>query len=343
VLVYHGVQSENTPRCASQTTTACVGDYDTTASQFQAQLDYISATGLASDVMTVRQALQDAGSQTQPPQAGTVKITPTQPTTNATVTATATGFTGPQGRRAGVYLRMEGRRRRDGDRDIRGRDRDVRSSLPGHGDHGDSISGAVSADDGQGGTSPAVSDTVTVANTPPTAGSVTITPAAPAPGTTLTATSSGFSDADGDPLTYQYDWVSNGKQISGPTGAALSGSSVQAGVTITVQVRATDGQGGTSAAVSATVNVSTPPVDKVPPTIVIDSPKAQPYVLGATFTVQFSCTDSSGISRCTATLSRPGSATQAVSPAKTSNSQRPAATPSASPPSTGAPIPRRRR
>jgi hypothetical protein len=97
VLVYHGVQSENTPRCASQTTTACVGDYDTTASQFQAQLDYISATGLASDVMTVRQALQDAGSQTQPPQAGTVKITPTQPTTNATVTATATGFTGPQG------------------------------------------------------------------------------------------------------------------------------------------------------------------------------------------------------------------------------------------------------
>ena len=44
----------------------------------------------------------------------------------------------------------------------------------------------------------------------PVAGSVAIAPGAPTTNQTLTATPSGFSDPDGDPLTYHYQWLRNG-------------------------------------------------------------------------------------------------------------------------------------
>ena len=89
VIVYHEVVPDTAPRC--QNTSAdpdpCLADYDTKVSAFQAQLDAITSAGLDSDVVTVQQALDTADAEMHSPVAGTVKITPTAPTTNATVTA----------------------------------------------------------------------------------------------------------------------------------------------------------------------------------------------------------------------------------------------------------------
>ena len=57
--------------------------------------------------------------------------------------------------------------------------------------------------------------TVTAAaNTPPVVDSVTVTPASPTTGQTVTANVTSH-DADGDPLTTSYQWTRNGTDISG--------------------------------------------------------------------------------------------------------------------------------
>ena len=62
-----------------------------------------------------------------------------------------------------------------------------------------------------------MSITVTVANDAPVAGTVSITPASPTTNQTLTATPAGFTDADGDSLTYHYQWFNNGSPLAGET------------------------------------------------------------------------------------------------------------------------------
>ncbi len=62
----------------------------------------------------------------------------------------------------------------------------------------------------------------------------------------------GFADADGDALSYTYQWFRNGTAISGATGRTLDLSEPgngDAGDTIAVDVTALDGSGGTSATV----------------------------------------------------------------------------------------------
>ena len=55
------------------------------------------------------------------------------------------------------------------------------------------------------------SDTITIrVNTPPTAPIVTLGPDPIYGDGTLTATASGSTDADGDPITYAYEWYENG-------------------------------------------------------------------------------------------------------------------------------------
>jgi hypothetical protein len=95
-----------------------------------------------------------------------------------------------------------------------------------------------------------------VTNSPPAAGSVTLSPVAPARTQTLTATPTGFSDADGDQLTYQYRWFKAGAPLeaSGKTLDLTQAGAVR-GDEIRVEVTATDGNGGTSASVSATTTV----------------------------------------------------------------------------------------
>ncbi len=55
-----------------------------------------------------------------------------------------------------------------------------------------------------------VTDTITISNAAPTAPTVTIAPADPTTNDSLRATASGSTDADGDPVTYSYQWYKNG-------------------------------------------------------------------------------------------------------------------------------------
>ncbi len=65
-------------------------------------------------------------------------------------------------------------------------------------------------------------DTVTISNTPPLITSVTITPDPAYPNNDLTATPSGWYDADGDSPDYAYQWYKNGALLSGATTNTLS-------------------------------------------------------------------------------------------------------------------------
>ena len=84
-------------------------------------------------------------------------------------------------------------------------------------------------------------------------GTVTVKPdGARPPTTSCSASVSGFTDADGDALTYQYQWFRNGTAISGATGPQprplRSPATATSDDQIAVDVTALDGHGGTSTA-----------------------------------------------------------------------------------------------
>jgi len=82
-----------------------------------------------------------------------------------------------------------------------------------------------------------------IGNSAPVVDSVTITPSQPRTTDTLTTAVSAH-DADGDALTYTYQWTRNGTDIAGATGATLdlsiSGNGDR-GDSIAVRVSANDG------------------------------------------------------------------------------------------------------
>ena len=233
------------------------------------------------------------------PVKGSVAISPSSPKIGATLTATPAGFTDADGDALSYHYQWS----------LNGNDIDGATSatLAGSGVvRGDVIGITVSADDGNGGVSETATTMVTIANSAPAKGSVAISPVSPQAGTPLTATPSGYSDADADQLSYQYAWFLNGQQIAGATGETLPAAAVLAGQ-IRVDVTATDGHGGTADTASNTVTVRSPAVpDTTAPTIAVTSPTAGSYELGRQLPVSFSCVDASGIAGCTATLTAPG-------------------------------------
>jgi hypothetical protein len=167
----------------------------------------------------------------------------------------------------------------------------------------------------------------------PAAGAVQITPGSPTTSETLIAGPSGFSDPDGDALSYQYQWKVNGVAIAGATGPTFALSQVghgDAGDVITVVVSARDPQGHVSTDVSRSVTVAgpaltsdpaptapgsvvTPPstpvlpvaiADKTAPKIVASSPQARSYKRGQTLKIKLAVTDASGSVTWKATVRR---------------------------------------
>jgi hypothetical protein len=135
-----------------------------------------------------------------------------------------------------------------------------------------------------------------VLNSPPEQPSVAFDPSSPQPDQNVQAVILVPSyDADGDPVTYEYQWLINGVVSSETTNVLPAGSSVN-GDTIEVVVTPWDGEEyGTPASVSSAI------IDVTPPdTPVIDTPEAyrneDEWTLTGTCeaysTVEFSCADS---------------------------------------------------
>ncbi|MCG3113649.1 MAG: VCBS repeat-containing protein [Candidatus Manganitrophus sp. SB1] len=91
-------------------------------------------------------------------------------------------------------------------------------------------------------------------NEPPT-GIVTLSPAMPKRGDTLTATVTA-SDPENDPLTYAYAWTRNGTPIDGANTPTLDGNQFVKGDIVTVIVGLSDGLGSTSIIASITIGDS---------------------------------------------------------------------------------------
>jgi hypothetical protein len=94
-------------------------------------------------------------------------------------------------------------------------------------------------------------------NTPPVVTSVAIDQAAPKTNDILTATVAA-TDADGDPLTYFYQWRKNGTDLAGRTSSTLNLSQAgngDRGDQISVRVTASDGKATSTPVTSAPVTV----------------------------------------------------------------------------------------
>jgi hypothetical protein len=136
------------------------------------------------------------------------------------------------------------------------------SSLDGatYFDRGDSVYVTVTPSDGGGAGSPVSSSTLTVANTAPGAPVIEISPATATGADALVCSVlTAATDADGDPVTYAFDWDNAGTSYAGAsTGASastVSAVAVRGGDSWTCEVTASDGR-DVSAVASATRSVS---------------------------------------------------------------------------------------
>ena len=127
--------------------------------------------------------------------------------------------------------------------------------MSGNAVHGDTITVQVTPNDGTLNGSTVTSAAVSILDTAPVIDTVSIAPSAPTIGSVLTANVTSF-DADGDTVTYSYQWYNNGTAISGATNATLtvSGNAVHGNV-IMVQVTPKDGMLNGKPFVSAPVTI----------------------------------------------------------------------------------------
>jgi peptidoglycan/xylan/chitin deacetylase (PgdA/CDA1 family) len=318
VVIYHEVVAAGPP-----------GPYDTTLSDFRAQLGYLARTGV--DVLPAGAALERAEHELHAPITGDVSLSPARPRTNTTLTAAPSAFTDPDGDALSYEYRwfVNGAEL--------GGEHGARLDLAhaGHGDRGDTISVAVTARDVAGHTSAAARASATVVNSPPTAGIIML--AREAAG--CIATPTGFGDADGDTLDYHFDWFVNGA----PAPAGAPGA--RPGDVVSVHVRAGDGEDSVTATATLTlpadptpaatpalpadptptarpalpadptptVTTVTPPrADTTAPRISVVRPRARTYRPGSRITLRFSARDLSGVAKLRATVRRRGGRARTV-------------------------------
>ena len=104
---------------------------------------------------------------------------------------------------------------------------------------GDTIAVIVTPNDGAVDGTPVTSDTATAANSAPVLATATLSKTNPAEGDTLSVTLAGGTDADGDAITYTYQWLVNGTPVA--TTPTLGSALFAKGNTIVVQVTPNDG------------------------------------------------------------------------------------------------------
>lgn len=182
-----------------------------------------------------------------PPTAPTsVVISPTNPDTSTDLAASASGSNDPDGDT--VAYEYQWARSTDGGSTWSAWGWEGNTLDDGYTARDERWKAQARATDGKGGYSDWVeSPVVTIANTPPTAPStVTVTPGAPITTDDLLVSASGSTDADGDGLTYQYQWAKStdgGSTWSewGNDGEALAASATAKEEQWKARARASDG------------------------------------------------------------------------------------------------------
>jgi len=112
---------------------------------------------------------------------------------------------------------------------------------------------------------------VVISNSPPSFAGATITPNPASKTSTLSVNCTGWSDPDGDPEGYHYQWKKNGTPISGATGPTLANGNFDSGDSITCVVKAWDGA-------TEGNNIETAPV------VIVGTSNRPPSFMGATIT-----------------------------------------------------------
>jgi hypothetical protein len=112
----------------------------------------------------------------------------------------------------------------------------------------------ISCESGKSGKSPSKT------NSPPVIVSVTILPEKPTVESELSL-SVQSKDPEGDPITYQYQWIKNDEEVAGENQASLKRGSFRKGDLIRVRVTASDGKVTGTPVLSSPVKIhNTPPV-----------------------------------------------------------------------------------
>jgi hypothetical protein len=172
----------------------------------------------------------------------TVALTPGNPRTSDTLTATATKADANNDPVSLTWSwQVNGVVRRTFSSAIALQD-SLDLSIAGNGDKGDAIAVTVTPNDGRVDGDSATASAMVV-NSPPQVASATINPTAPRGGDRLSVVL-GATDPDGDPLSYSYQWTKNGTALSGATSSTLDLSlptNGEAGDNIAVTVTASDG------------------------------------------------------------------------------------------------------
>ncbi len=225
-----------------------------------------AGNGDKGDVIRVRVTASDASLTSTPVTSSPVTVLNTVPTasvslddhapsTNATLTATATKAD-VDGDTVGLtYVwKVNGTTRQTTTTSSLTDTFDL--SVAGNGNNGQTVSVTVTPNDGTADGSPVV-DSATVGNAVPVVDSVTIDQTAPQTNDTLTATVVSH-DADGDTMTTSYQWTLGGTDIAGETSATLDLSTVgngDRGDLIRVRVTVSDGTATSGALTSSPVTV----------------------------------------------------------------------------------------
>ena len=168
---------------------------------------YLSSSTTNAPVLVTVDDLRAAGlggtGSNTPPVVDSVSISPSAPTTNQVLTATATAHDVDGGPVTLAYQWLRN------DVAIAGATASTLNLAgAGNGDRGDQIKVRVTASDGQATSSPVTSAAVVVVNTAPSA-TVSLGPPAPSTDATLTATAT-KADADGNAVALTFAWSVNG-------------------------------------------------------------------------------------------------------------------------------------
>ena len=157
-------------------------------------------------------------------------VAPARPSRADTATCVGTGFEDPDGDPEGYEVSWS----------VDGTEVSTDTALPlAPYAKGSKLACTLTPFDGTDRGDPVTSPAVTLVNAPPSLASVTIGPAAPRTGTTITATLDGVTDLDGDAVTLRYSWTVDGAERS--IGETLPGNRFVRGQRIQVAVTPTDG------------------------------------------------------------------------------------------------------